>query len=198
MTHEPMSPRTGSRAMPPPTHFHYSTSRTALLLFIGIALGALGIVNLVVLVGMFGPKSWVFALPCAAIYAWAMFRLSRRFRRGPIVTLDAKGITDRRVNVFVPWTAVRKLYLGPYRGSTSLLVAFASPAARDAALGRRMAIDAMLVRAGNAIAAPGAEWGVPLGPLKCETRQVLDLAQRLHTIATEARPAPARQAGIED
>ncbi len=198
MTNEPTNLRSDSRTVPSPTHFHYSTSRTALLLFVGVGLGTLGIVNLVVLVGMFGAKSWVLALPCAAIYAWAMFRLSRRFRRGPIVTLDAKGITDRRENVFVPWTAVRKLYLGPYRGSTSLLVAFRSPAARDAALGRRMAINTWLVRAGNAISAPGAEWGVPLGPLDCDTRRVLDLAQHLHTTATEARPQPPRQAGLGD
>lgn len=181
-------------------HYYYSTWRAWLLLIVIVPFALYSLVITFAAKYLIGDLA-LLVMPLQALFFGYVIRraIARLRNREPIVTIDRHGIRDRRVrDVPIPWTEIRKLYLGPYRGSTSLLVAFHSSDAMRRSLGRDMGLDGFLTEAGNFINAPGAQWGVQLGPLRCSAREVLSTSQRLHSAALRQHdrqsPAPVGDA----
>jgi hypothetical protein len=174
-------------------HFYYARVRAALFLLV---LAPFGGYQLAALYGLSVFLSWPalrwLYVPAVPLYLWGLWRLVRKlWWRQPVLTLDSEGILDHRgQGRRIPWRSIRKLYIGPHGSSTSLLIAFQSREAMVRVLGGAPPLGRRLTQLENSIIAPGAAWGIPLGPLRCRTGQVLALAEQLHAQAL-GREAPA-------
>lgn len=199
----PDAPRPRPAAAPPTAapgraaaavhHFYYARVRAALFLLV---LAPFGGYQLVALYGLsvflhWPVLCWLY-VPAVPLYLWALWRLARKlWWRQPVLTLDSQGILDHRgQGRRIPWRSIRKLYIGPHGSSTSLLIAFQSREAMERVLGRAPLGGRRLTQLENTLIAPGAAWGIPLGPLRCRTGQVLKLAEQLHAQAL-GREAPS-------
>lgn len=184
-------------------HFYYSHLRTWVWLLLLVPFGLYSLVAAYALQFVIGKLALVGMAPTALGCGYGTWRLIRRLReRGPVVTFDRFGIVDRRQGPqVISWAAIKQLYIGPYGSSTSLLIAFVSDAACEQALGRRLFLGGASIKLQNAIIAPGAVWGVQLGPLRCRASAVLALAKRLQAEAAQAaaRRQPMRDGdGLDD
>jgi hypothetical protein len=186
------SPRTGLVH-----HLYYSRWRAWLILVVGVPFGLYSIAGVYAVSVVVGDVALLGIPILVAAYCYLVYRAVHRIRHTePVVSLDQFGILDRRQrNATIPWTSIRALYIGPYGSSTSLLIAFRSTEVMEQALGRTVFLGNPLMKAANFINAPGAQWGIQLGPLRCRTSEVLKLAKRLHAAATQSssRPSPTEK-----
>lgn len=97
--------------------------------------------------------------------------------KGPVVTLDARGVTDRRKKKapFIPWPDIGQVSLGA--GNTARFLCFEFRRAD-----RERADPPPGWLAGGVLKRVRflSDWNVDLGPLACRKLDVLRRAQRLH------------------
>lgn len=166
----------------------YSKLRAIVFLVFVVPFGAYTLVIAFVAQSLIGAIALILAVPIALLYFYGIYRLIKRLlNNDPVVTINSLGIIDRRhSDNIIPWTTIKKMYIGPYGASTSLLIAFKNPAAVKRALGHSLFLNGFSTKAENMINAPGAQWGIQLGPLKCRTGKVLELCNALHARAENA------------
>ena len=174
-------------------HFYCARVRAALFLLV---LAPFGGYQLAALSGLSVCLNWPMLrwlyVPAVPLYLWGLWRQARKlWWHRPVLTLDSQGILDHQgQGRRIPWRSIRKLCIVPHGSSASLLIAFQSREAMARVMGRAQPLGRRLTPLENTIIAPGAAWGIPLGPLRCRTGQVLKLAGPSHAHAL-GREAPA-------
>lgn len=135
---------------------------------IGLAGGnvVFAIAGVVGLLG-FGPLLLTFVGPLW--HAWT--------HKGPVLTLDARGVTDRRKRKapFIPWADIGQMWLGSGSTASYLCFEFRRPD-RDRADPPPGWLAGGLLKRVRFL----SDWNVDLRPLACRKADVLRRADRLH------------------
>jgi hypothetical protein len=113
-----------------------------------------------------GPVLLTFVGPL--LHAWT--------HKGPVVTLDARGVTDVRKKKapFIPWQDIGQVSLGA--GNTASYLCFEFRRRDSQRADARGVLSGWFFRRANFL----SDWNVNLGPLACRKLDVLRRAQRLH------------------
>lgn len=114
-----------------------------------------------------GPMLLTFVGPL--LHAWT--------HKGSVVTLDARGVTDRRKKKtpFIPWQDIGQISLGAGETARFLCFEFRRPDRERADPPPGWLAGGVLKRVRFL-----SDWNVNLGPLACRKLDVLRRAQRLH------------------
>lgn len=123
------------------------------------------------------PLALLLMLPIAPFFFGAFIGQVRALLwDGPALIIDDNGITDHREHSkFVAWDDIEKIYLSRRRLRLVLCIDF-----RDAAkIREHLPRPRLLVQLHNKANFEG-DWNLPLGPLRCKSKEVLHVAREYH------------------
>jgi hypothetical protein len=194
MSSEAPPPPQAKPAFDEPLEVHYSWLQTlwSTALWVFFAFWTI----YVPLVGLFAGQMLfvIFILPALLIVPVLLSYLGLLLHawtyRGPVVTLDARGVTDpRKKNApFIPWQDIGQISLGTGETARFLCFEFRRPDGRRADPPRLGWLGAWYKRWRFL-----SDWNVNLGPLACRKLDVLRRAQRLYQQELRQRVARMNQ-----
>lgn len=122
---------------------------------------------------LIGATAFLFLLPLLLPFVVAVVRAWRH--KGPVVTIDATGITDlRKKCAFIPWTDVDVVKLGVGNTASFLCIEFRKPD-REREDGPVFFWVGRFMKRWRAL----GDWNVSLRMLSCRRMDVLKTAQRM-------------------
>ena len=160
---------------------HYSRPKAIFKILLGTAcMGVLGYYGYFLVAGLSNSSSAtlkglaLLCLPFALIYAWVAASSIKVLRwHGPVLTLDADGISDRRHGEGrIPWHDLAGVHLGQDGNKAALILKFHTLAHAKAHMGRWRLPSAVMNRVLHF-----GEWFVVLGPLQYDALAVLRTAE---------------------
>jgi len=126
-----------------------------------------------ILAQMIGALAFLFLLPLVLPFALAVVRAWGH--KGPVVTMDATGITDvRKKCAFIPWKDVELVKLGVGNTASTLCIEFREPD-REREDGPVFFWVGRFMKRWRAL----GDWNVSLRMLSCRRMDVLRAAQRM-------------------
>jgi hypothetical protein len=116
----------------------------------------------------------LFGLPVLLAFAPPLVRAWRH--RGPVVVMNAEGVTDIRKKVaFIPWTDIGQVNLGVGNNSHFLCFEFRKPDSQRQDTGSPGWLGTIVSRTRSL-----SDWNISLRLLVCRKQEVLKIAKRLH------------------
>lgn len=168
--------------------YGYARSGTVVRLVVNLALTLTMVPVALGLHALIGALAYVLAGATALVALPVAWQAWGRLRRGePVLCLGAQGLRDLRIGTqWLPWRAMKAVYLGDVDGDQALLLAFHQSATAQRHLGRRARAAAQAIPLTTRARAPGANAWVNLSGLACRPEDVLAIARRLHQQAMQS------------